>query len=370
MKFLRRLAASAAALTIAATAFTGTIVTPTAAAAELTPAAVAGDLPPAGLQEVTEETPENAPYWRQVIDNDQTGRLVELRATSPAMDGREIPLAVMRSQTPGAPTIYMLNGADGGEQGGANWIQQTNIIDFYLEKDVNLVIPMSGMFSYYTDWETEDHPVLGKQKWETFLTRELPGPLEGYLAAGNQRAVAGMSMTATTSLLYAQHNPGFYDAVGSFSGCAATSHGIGYEGIRLTLDRAEATPEQMWGPRGTGIWHYNDALINAEKLADTDHIYISNGTGLVGVWDLPSSPRLDGLSDAEKQMALLVTGIEGGAIEAASNMCTHDLKTKLDAAGIEADYNLRSTGTHSWGYWQDDLHQSWETFARAFDMQP
>lgn len=371
MKLLRRIAAPAAALAISATALTGAVIAPTAGAADQTPADVAKGRDLAGLWESTESADGDDPYWRRAINNNDNDRLVELRATSPSMNDREVPLAVIKSQTPDAPTIYMLNGADGGEQAGANWIQQTDILDFYLDKDVNVVIPMAGMFSYYTDWTHENSTLDGgagtKQMWETFLTQELPGPLEDYLGANNQRAVAGMSMSATTSLLYAQHNRGFYDAVGSYSGCAETNSMIGYEAINLTINRGNATPEQMWGPRGSDAWIYNDALINSDELRGTE-LYISNGTGLVGSWDLPSSPRLEGFSDAEKQAALLVTGIEGGLIEAASNHCTHNLKAKLDAAGIPADYNLHNTGTHSWGYWQDDLHKSWDTFARAFGM--
>ncbi|QGU07391.1 Diacylglycerol acyltransferase/mycolyltransferase Ag85A precursor [Corynebacterium occultum] len=369
MSLLRRIAAPAAALTLAATCISGGVIAPIAGAAELTPADVIGDAQPATLEEKSGTVSDTAPYWRRLARNDDSDRLIELTATSPAMNGRKVPLAVLKAESENAPTIYMLNGADGGEQGGANWIQQTDIIDFYMDKDVNLVIPMAGMFSYYTDWESENADLGGVQKWETFLTKELPGPLEDYLGADNRRAIAGMSMTATTSLLFAQHNPGFYDAAGSYSGCAATNDLVGYESIKLTLDRGKATPEQMWGPRGNGTWIYNDALINSEKLRGTE-LYISNGSGLVGSWDLPSSPRLEGFSEIEKQAALLVTGIEGGAIEGATNWCTHNLKTKLDAQGIPADWNLRSTGTHSWGYWQDDIHESWATFARAFDMEP
>lgn len=369
MSLLRRIAAPAAALTLAATAINGGAFAPLAGAAERTPADVIGDAEPATVAEKSIKVSGDAPYWQQLVHRDAGDRLVEITATSPAMNDREVPLAVLKAESENAPTIYMLNGADGGEQAGANWIQQTDIIDFYMDKDVNLVIPMAGMFSYYTDWVSENQTLGGVQKWETFLTQELPGPLEEHLGADNRRAIAGMSMTATTSLLYAQHNPGFYDAAGSYSGCAATNDLVGYESIKLTLDRGNATPEQMWGPRGNPTWIHNDALINSEKLRGTE-LYISNGSGLVGNWDLPSSPRLEGFSDIEKHSALLITGIEGGVIEGATNWCTHNLKTKLDAQGIPADWNLRSTGTHSWGYWQDDIHESWATFARAFEMEP
>ena len=122
-------------------------------------------------------------------------------------------------------------------------------------------------------------------------------------------------------------------------------------------------PLQMWGPLGTEKWAYNDALINAEKLRGTP-MYISNASGLAGPGDLWSSPRTGGDSNV-----VGVYVIQGGAIEGATNACTHDLKARLDAAGIGAEWNFRPTGTHQWEYWKQDLRDSWPTIARAFGME-
>ena len=285
---------------------------------------------------VGERNVDPAPMWREKVA-EHPDRVKEMWAYSPSMN-RHVPLFVItpKDNSQPRPTIYLLNGGDGGE-GRANWVMQTDVVDFYMDKNVNVVIPMAGKFSYYTDWEQD-------------------------VEASDKRAIAGMSMTATTSLLYAEHHPGFYDAAGSFSGCAQTSEGLPLHYIRMTLDRAPATPEQMWGPLGTEKWAYNDALINAEKLRGTP-LYVSNASGLAGQADLWSSPRTGGNS---ANVGVYV--VEGGAIEAATNACTHDLKARLDAAGIGADWNFRPTGTHSWNYWQEDLRGSWETFARAFGM--
>ena len=47
---------------------------------------------------------------------------------------------------------------------------QTDIVDFYMDKNVNVVIPMAGKFSYYTDWDQDVEALGGKQTGETFLT--------------------------------------------------------------------------------------------------------------------------------------------------------------------------------------------------------
>ena len=109
--------------------------------------------------------------WRQVIA-EKGNRVQEVTVYSPSMD-RKIPVVTIKADESAGPrpTLYLLNGAGGGEQ-SANWIAQTDVVDFYLEKNINVVIPMRGAFSYYTDWNetpTGSKYLQGPQKWETFL---------------------------------------------------------------------------------------------------------------------------------------------------------------------------------------------------------
>lgn len=313
--------------------------------------------------------------------NHYNGRVRWVETFSPSMN-KFIDLAVITPDgtfnTP-RPTIYMLNGAGGAEQ-GMDWISatagrpDTDIVDFYSGHDVNVVIPMGGAFSYYTDWKQDPNGIYlrGPQKWETFLTRELPQALEPAINGNGKRGIAGMSMSATSSLLLAQHNPGFYDAIGSFSGCAATSTPLPRFYTALTVNRGGGTPAQMWGPANGQYARYNDALINAtaHNFADSE-IYVSTNSGLPGENEmlssmLPDNPSFEQTSAAFQASSTLT--IEGGAIEAAMNACTHDLKSKMDAEGVDATWNFRPTGTHSWPGWRSDLRESWPTFARAFGL--
>src|SRR5699024_7098519 len=159
--------------------------------------------------EVRELTPtaeiEGQKRDQKYADDD---RVVKVEATSPARDGRAVPLAVINAQNPDRPTISLLSGAGSAVQ-DTHRLSQPEAREFYADKDVNVVVPQAGAFSYYTDWDVSPNQsyLKGPQKWETFLTKELPGPLEAHLNANNKRAVAGMSMSATSSLLFAQHNP-------------------------------------------------------------------------------------------------------------------------------------------------------------------
>lgn len=318
-------------------------------------------------------------YW------DYRHKVRGIKATAPAMDNRNVPLAVITPDgtfDASRPTLYLLNGAGGAEQ-GMDWIVSTvakdldpktektqDLVHYYANRNVNVVIPQAGAFSYYTDWLTTPNNgyLKGPQKWETFLTKELPGPLEDYINGNGKRGIAGMSMSATSSLVLAQHNPNFYDAIGSYSGCAATSTPLPNFYSQLTVNRGGGSTEQMWGPMGGDYNRYNDGLINATKNnMGNSKVYVSANSGLAGATDLGSS-KIDALgsSQAFKSSSTLV--VEGGVIEAAMNACTHDLKAKMEREGVDAVFNLRNTGTHSWPGWLDDINSSWPTYARAFDL--
>lgn len=339
---------------------------------------------------------EDDSSWRKWVyqeNGDVYNRMEELKVYSPSME-REIPFVTIRAREgdddnsiagpqsddegQDIPTIYLLNGADGGE-GIANWLQQTNAIDFYGNQigNVNVVIPMAGAFSYYTDWEEpnanldkDGHGNGGKQMWETFLTKELPGPMEDHLGAAKpgandaNRALIGMSMTASTALVYGQQNPGFYNSIASYSGCPATS-GAWEPTVQIVLDRAPAQYEEMWGNPNGEVAKRNDALLNADKLAGQHNVYVSNGSGLMGEHDVPSGDRLNG-----NLLGSITPATDGGVIEGMTSWCTHLLKAETDKAGITQSsnnlvYNFRNTGTHQWGYWQDDMFDSWPVISEG-----
>lgn len=388
-------AALVAALPLTAVAVNYGGTTPVASADEaaVAPAEVNPAFATQADAEANTYVPEDEAGWRQWVyrQADETnedgtpkpdggkageryGRMEELAVTSPSMGDRQIPVVTIRAKEnpENAPTVYLLNGADGGT-GRANWLQQTSAIEFYGNEigNVNVVIPMAGAFSYYTDWE-QSHPTLdkdgndvgGKQMWETFLTKELPQAMEGsnghFRSSSDKRAIIGMSMSASSVLVYGEQNPGFYNAIASYSGCPATT-GVAEIGVDQVVQRGNATYEQMWGARGGATALRNDAQVNVGKLKDQQNIYISAGTGLMGEHDVPSGDRLRG-----NPVGSITPAVEGGVIEGATNVCTHTFKAAAEKAGVNhIEYNFRNTGTHQWGYWQDDMFGSWPTIARG-----
>ena len=367
-KYLARgLAASLAALMpLSMAAHTAS----SASAAPVSAQAVAGNAKLSWDKLPSTVNPDTNGKWvSKIKDFKNAGHNVRVAtATSPAMGGVEIPLVIIGpkgkklGETAGLPTLYLLNGADGGE-GRANWINQSDIVEYYgKELNANIVIPMSGAFSYYTDWVHEYSKADYKPMWETFLTKELPQTIEEALKANGKRAIAGMSMSATSSLNLAAHNQGFYDSVGSFSGCASTTQGLAPTFIDITLSRGNTSIDEMWGGANSETARYNDALLNADKLVNQPNLYVSNASGLVGKHDVLSSERVNGNIYGSATVA-----VEGGVIEAATNGCTHDLDVKLRSLGKkDATFNFRNTGTHQWGYWQDDLRDYLPVLKKAF----
>lgn len=272
---------------------------------------------------------------------------------------RSIPVTVLKPKNTAkaAPTLYLLNGAGGGED-SATWAARTNYTKFFANKNVYVVTPIGGAYSYYTDWQRKD-PVLGVLKWQTFLTKELPPLINAHYKTTGVNAIGGISMAGTSVLNLAIAAPKLYRSVAGFSGCARTSDPLGQAYIRMVVEsRGGGNVANMWGPLNGPGWRANDPYLNAARLRGVK-IYMTTGTGLPGNHETIDGTGIDG--DAFK---LVNQAVVGGIIEAAVNQCTTQMAQRLAELHIPARITKRPTGTHSWGYWEDDLHDTWPYLAR------
>ncbi|MEV0105695.1 alpha/beta hydrolase family protein [Nocardia sp. NPDC050799] len=289
-------------------------------------------------------------------------RNLRLYVNSVAMD-KDIVVDVQRPADASVPrpTLYLLNGAGGGED-SASWQAQTNTLEFLSDKNVNVIQPIGGSWTYYTDW-IKDDPALGRNKWKTFFTEELPPLIDGALGTNGVNGLAGLSTSGTTVLALPIAKPGLYKAAAAYSGCAQTSDPVGSEFVKLTVNTwGGGNTDNMWGPQGSPEWAANDPYLHAEGLRGLE-LYVSTGNGLPGRWD-----TLDGPHTLPGSYGLANQILVGGVIEAGTNFCTHNLKTRLDSLGIPATFNFRDSGTHSWGYWEDEFKVSWPVLARGLGV--
>ncbi|WP_024804027.1 alpha/beta hydrolase family protein [Nocardia sp. BMG51109] len=284
-----------------------------------------------------------------------TDRILDVGVHSAAMN-IVTRITVLRAADPDrpAPTFYLLNGANGGSDG--NWMETTDLVRFFRDKQVNVVIPFGGAGSYFTDWKVDD-PILGRQRWATFLTEELPPVIDAAFRGDGANAIAGLSMAGTSVFQLAIGSPGLYRAIGSYSGCIRTSDPQGQAMVQAVVGGQRGNAANMWGPPSDPAWAANDPYLHAEKLRGTD-VYVSTGSGLPGSHDTIQGAKGDPLQ-------LMYQLFFGAPLEGITNVCTHQLQDRLRQLNVPATFDFRPAGTHSWGYWQDDLHNSWPMFEAA-----
>ncbi|WP_076476909.1 alpha/beta hydrolase [Williamsia sterculiae] len=285
------------------------------------------------------------------------GRQADAIVYSAAMD-RNIALKLLIA--PGSaprPTMYILDGVGGGK-GNNLMMTWGRAQPFLSDKDVNVVATVGGDSSYFTDWKRDD-PRLGRQKWATFLTEELPPIVDATLNTTRRNALVGISMSGTSSLALAIRKPGLFQAVSSMSGCAQTSDPLGQAYVNVTVSDFGGDVDNMWGAPDDPLWTRNDPYLHADALRGTT-LYISNGSGLPGRYDNLQAPNVHG--EVGQLIAQLTVG---GVIEAATNQCSHNLQARLHSLGIPATFDLRPTGTHSWDYWAEDFRKSYPVLHAA-----
>ncbi|MET8428661.1 alpha/beta hydrolase family protein [Nocardia sp. NPDC004860] len=289
------------------------------------------------------------------------GRTWHLKVYSAAM-GQDIPVDVQRpaDESQAAPNLYMLNGLDGG-LGTASWNAQTNALGFLADKQVNVIQPIGGRGSYYTDW-IKDDPQLGRNKWTTFFTQELPPLLDAALGSTGLNALAGLSTSGTSVLQLAEAQPGLWKSVAAYSGCAQIADPMGKQFLKFAVETwAGGKTENMYGPDNSPLWTANDPVINAEKLRGTQ-LYISSGSGIPLMKDVEYYTKSAPGPQGDINLAL------GMIIEGGVNACTHNLKDKLDSINIPATYQFDPVGTHYWPYWETALHDSWPLLASGMGI--
>ncbi|TSE00698.1 esterase family protein [Skermania sp. ID1734] len=251
------------------------------------------------------------------------------------------------------PSYYLLDGVDAPDI-QSSWTKKTDVVSFFAGKNVNVVMPVGGTGSYYTDWQQVD-PTLGWNRWETFLTQELPPIIDSQFGGNGRNAIAGLSMGGQSALILATRHPQLYRAVAAFSSCPDVSQQYSKDLIRATVGSRGGNANNMWGPDSDPAWAAHDPTLHAANLHGMT-VYLSVGNGLPGPHELSLRPDLGTVI------------AEGGPLETAANMCTHQFQQRLNQVGVPATVVYRPWGTHSWPYWQDDLHDSWPTVAAALGI--
>ncbi|MBB3037206.1 alpha/beta hydrolase [Hoyosella altamirensis] len=278
-------------------------------------------------------------------------RFAIVHVYSPSMN-RVIPNEVYLPANQGAasPTLYLLNGVDGGQE-GKSWFQSTRLRDFFSNKHVKVVSPIGGRYSMYADWRHPD-PVLGVNKWQTYMTSELPIAIDNAFPSTGRNAVGGLSLSAASALDLAVQAPNRYQAVASYSGCARTSAPEGVAANAAVVAFGGGNVFNAFGPPGDPSWVQHDPFVNAERLRGKA-IYLAAASGIPGP------------ADGVTGLAVIGQTLGPGAVEFATNLCSMAFKSRLDSLGIPATLSQQATGAHTWGLFEQQMRDSWRVIGPA-----
>jgi diacylglycerol O-acyltransferase / trehalose O-mycolyltransferase len=265
------------------------------------------------------------------------GLPVETLMVPSAAMGRDIPV---KFQGGGSHAVYLLDGLRARDD-NSGWDIETAAFENYYESGLSVVMPVGGMSSFYTNWQS---PARGNggtynYQWETFLTSELPAYLsanKGVSPSGN--AVVGLSMSGSSALILAAYHPGQFAYAGSLSGFLNLSDGVWPALVGISMrDAGGFDATAMWGPGGGPAWQRNDPTVNVNRL-------VSNGTR---IWVYCGNGRPGELGD---------TGLPGQVLESITLDSNKNFqKVYLAAGGSNGAFNFPANGTHGWGYWGSQL---------------
>jgi diacylglycerol O-acyltransferase/trehalose O-mycolyltransferase len=275
-----------------------------------------------------------------------TDRWDKVSVFSPSMN-KVIVNDVFKAPRSNAPTFYLLPGIDGGDNldpggnfapGSKSWFGFTDLQGFFGNKNVNVVSPLGGQFSWFTNWVND-----GSKQYQTYMTQELPPLINKQYKTNGRNAIGGLSSTGGTAVDYAIQTPGLYRAVGSYSGLLTPNSGA--QNVSLTLSGGGANAADMWGPPGGPLWVAHDPSLNVAKLKGVAVWVGASGGGQGDVDKLPPGSN----------------NFTGGMIEGIVADSTRQFADAAAAAGVPVTYVVRPEGSHSWGLFESEMQESWNT---------
>lgn len=276
-------------------------------------------------------------------------RIQRLDVYSQSMD-RWVPVQFQSAVggSEGKRSLYLLDGLRAPDTYNG-WDMETNAFDQFKGDDINVVMPIGGAASFYSDWIAPSNFNGQKYKymWETFLSKELPNFLadaKGARRDGN--AVVGISMGGSAALyLAAKHKPQFAFA-GSMSGYLNLSTPGMPTSIRVAmLDAGLFNADSMWGPPWSPLWAQHDPFVFAEELRGIS-LFISAASAIPDPGPNGDHPR--SLGDFWN------TGM-GMGLEVLSLASAKIFQVRLSTLDIPATFSFPNYGIHAWNNWQNQL---------------
>lgn len=280
-------------------------------------------------------------------------RTLDLTLSSPSIEGLTKNVRLLmpkdwKTSQKTYPSLWLLHGGMGNFE---DWTKNTDIKALTANQDMIVVMPDTSWCSAYSNWW--NYGKGGKPAWDTFLTSEIRQTLENKYKANTTRAIAGPSMGGLGALKLPAAHPGMFVAAASFSGNVDPLHG--YDSYKSGPEKPGlacwADWKRVWGdytiPEQRAMWIKNSPYEQADKLRSLKYLYVASGDGLTNPLNVGLKP-----DPAEQEVSR-----QGKALVA-----------KLQTLGIPVDSHFYA-GSHSWPYWQSELHTAFPGIKKALELQ-
>ncbi|WTL34623.1 esterase family protein [Nocardia sp. NBC_01503] len=247
------------------------------------------------------------------------------------------------------------------------WEIETNAAHTLTAANINVVMPVGGMSSFYADW-TSPSTFLGipagtlsgtgsgaaqalaggpgktsTYKWETFLSQNLPAALRDRLGFSSTRnGVVGLSMSGSSALVLAAYYPSQFCYAASLSGALNLSMSGMRDAVRVAMLDAGGYNVDALAKAKDAKWQHLDPYTFAPKLkANNTRLFISAGSGL------PSSAD-----------AINASTIQGMGIEAIALVGTKSFQARFNSlGGKNVVYDFPAVGVHNWKNWESEMNR-------------
>jgi diacylglycerol O-acyltransferase/trehalose O-mycolyltransferase len=244
----------------------------------------------------------------------------------------------------------------------SGWEHNTRVGPELAAKGVNVVQPVGGYMSFYSDWNAPDN--FSKQgytyKWNCVISKTLVKAMDsrGLRGPSGRYAIMGLSMSGSSAMIIAANNRRNFDAAGSLSGLLnLTAPGM-REAIRAAMifpmldgGTPPMNADAMWGPPWSTRWLDNDPFVQINKMRGMK-LFVHTGSGIPGYTATPAAIL--------KNPALLIQGVP---LEVLSSALTHvfDIQALFNRVPHKTFFPIR--GLHDWPYWKDAI---WNAYRQGF----
>lgn len=259
--------------------------------------------------------------------------------------GEGIRVQIKPASRGGNAGLYLLDGLRAPDT-GSDWVWLGNAPRHFVDDNITLVMPVGGKAQFYTDWVGPFGGTNGPRnpKWETFLTRELPGYLQANFGVSpNNNAIGGLSMGGTAAMNLAAHNRHQFVQASSFSGYLNPTWPGMYAALQVALADASGPGAQIWnmwgGPLDPARFR-NDPLLNVGNFRGMP-VYLSAAGGMT--------------TKQENILADPYGAVVGSGLEWLSRTSTVKFELAARAAGANVQVSYPIGGIHAWSYWETEL---------------